>query len=86
MMCLHIKTVHKDLVVIRSNDAIRDVANVLSGANDDHPSADANEDRSHLPDASRDMISLADANDVYRPPCKMRMIPRLAGAVILALS
>ena len=76
MMHLHIKTVHKDRVSTQSDNADCDV-NVLTCANDDHPFADANEDRSLFPDASENMTpsitdgtshSLADANDVYRPP------------------
>jgi hypothetical protein len=76
MMHLHIKTVHKDRVSTQSDNADCDV-NVLTCANDDHPFADANEDRSLFPDATENMTpsitdgtshSLADANDVYRPP------------------
>jgi len=76
MMHLHIESAHKDRVGTRSDNADRDV-DVLAGANDDHPFAGANEDSSHFPDASENMIpsitdgmshSLADANDVYRPP------------------
>ena len=75
-MHLHIKTVHKDRVSTQSDNADCDV-NVLTCANDDHPFADANEDRSLFPDATENMTpsitdgtshSLADANDVYRPP------------------